>query len=284
MKRIDSHQHFWRFDPVRDSWITEEMKVIQRDFLPEDLEPVLESAGMDGCVAVQADQSEKQNAFLLELAAAHPIIKGVVGWVDLRADNIKDSLDFYQQYSAMKGFRHVLQGEEDRSLMLREEFKRGISLLESYNYTYDILIFPDQLKYSGEFVHTFPNQKFVIDHIAKPEIRNAKITDWATDIKAVAQYENVSCKVSGMVTEANWRTWKHEDFVPYLDTIFEAFGADRVMFGSVWPVCEVAGGYNRMIGIVEDYTSRLSAGEQEKFWGLNAIKFYSLQPVANKYI
>jgi len=276
MKKIDSHQHFWRFDPVRDSWINEDMRIIQRDFLPEDLAPILKENKIDGCVAVQADQSEAQNAFLLELAAANPFIKGVVGWVDLRADNIKDSLDFYKGFDKMKGFRHVLQGEEDRSLMLKSEFKRGISLLEDYEFTYDILIYPDQLKYTEEFVKIFPHQRFVIDHIAKPNIKGKDLNEWAKDIRAVARYSNVSCKVSGMVTEADWQNWQAQDFGPYLDVVFEAFSARRVMFGSDWPVCEVAGGYQKMIGLVQNYTSRLSTHEQQLFWGTNAIDFYNL--------
>lgn len=276
MKRIDSHQHFWRFDPVRDSWINDEMQAIKRDFLPEDLAPILLENTIDGCVAVQADQSEEQNAFLLELAAANPFIKGIVGWVDLRAENIKESLDFYKQYDKMKGFRHVLQGEEDRAMMLKPEFKRGISELSNYDFSYDILIYPDQLKYTEEFVKTFPNQRFVIDHIAKPNIKDRNIDDWKTDIEAVAKQSNVLCKVSGMVTEADWQNWKTEDFLPYLDVIFQAFGANRIMYGSDWPVCEVAGGYQKMISIVEAYTSKLSVTEQNMFWGQNAINFYKL--------
>lgn len=276
MKKIDSHQHFWRFDPVRDSWITDNMKVIQRDFLPADLAPVLMENGIDGCVAVQADQSEEQNAFLLELAADNSFIKGIVGWVDLRAENIKETLEFYKGYDKMKGFRHVLQGEQDRSLMLRDEFKRGISMLEGFGYTYDILIYTDQIKYSEELVTAFPDQKFVIDHIAKPDIKNQNIDDWAADMKALAGHENVSCKISGMVTEAEWQHWKDADFVPYLDVVFEAFGSGRVMFGSDWPVCEVAGGYGKVIGLVQGYTSKLTQTEQELFWGGNAIKFYNL--------
>lgn len=277
MERIDSHQHFWRFDPVRDSWITDDMNVIQRDFLPQDLEPILTENNISGCVAVQADQSEEQNAFLLELAAAHPFIRGVVGWVDFRAENIKDSLEFYRGYDKMKGFRHVLQGEKDRSLMLRDEFTRGIALLEDFGYTYDILIYPDQLKHSEQFASLFPNQKFVIDHIAKPDIKGKNIDQWAAGIREVAQHENVSCKVSGMVTEADWRNWTAADFNPYLDVIFEAFGVQRVMYGSDWPVCEVAGGYRKVVELVEEYTSKLTSNEKELFWGGNAMKFYNLK-------
>jgi L-fuconolactonase len=276
MPKIDAHQHFWIFDPVRDSWINDEMSVIQRDFLPGDLEPVLQANGIDGCVAVQADQSEIQNDFLLDLADYNPFIKGVVGWVDLRAGNIEERLEYYSAFDAMKGFRHVLQGEEDRALMLKPAFKSGISKLSKYGFTYDILIFPDQLQYVSEFVSAFPDTKFVIDHIAKPYIKDKKIDDWAADMRKVAQHENLCCKVSGMVTEADWKNHKPADFIPCMDVVFEAFGADRLMFGSDWPVCQVAANYTEMKSIVEQYTIALSATEQANFWGDNAIKFYNL--------
>ena len=277
MLKVDAHQHFWVFDPVRDSWISDEMSVVQRDFLPEDLEPVLKENGMDGCVAVQADQTETQNHFLIELADENPFIKGIVGWVDLRAGNIEGRLDYYSQFKLMKGFRHVLQGEEDRALMLNPAFMNGISRLKNHGFTYDILIFPDQLQYVTDFVKTFPDQQFVIDHIAKPDIKNQKIDDWAKGIRAVAENENLHCKLSGMVTEADWKNWKTEDFMPYMDVVFEAFGADRVMFGSDWPVCQVAASYFEMKGIAKAYTNKLSASEQAKFWGENAVEFYNLK-------
>jgi L-fuconolactonase len=277
MPRIDSHQHFWIFDPVRDSWINDEMRVIQRDFLPADLQPVLVENGMDGCVAVQADQSEGQNDFLLDLADGNDFIKGIVGWVDLQAANIAERLEYYSQFGLIKGFRHVLQGEEDRALMLKSAFRNGIGNLQKHEFTYDILIFPDQLQYVSAFVGGFPDQKFVIDHLAKPYIKDKKIDDWARDIRAVAKHENLNCKVSGMVTEADWKNWKTEDFLPYLDVLFEAFGADRLMFGSDWPVCLVAAEYGAMKGIVEQYTAKLSANEQAAFWGANAATFYNLK-------
>jgi L-fuconolactonase len=276
MPKIDAHQHFWIFDPVRDSWINDDMSVIQRDFLPGDLEPVLQANGIDGCVAVQADQSEMQNDFLLDLADYNPFIKGIVGWVDLRAENVEERLEYYSTFGAMKGFRHVLQGEEDRALMLKPAFKNGISKLSKYGFTYDILIFPDQLQYVSEFVSAFPDTRFVIDHIAKPYIKDKKIDDWAEDIRKVAQHENLYCKVSGMITEADWKNHKPADFIPYMDVVFEAFGADRLMFGSDWPVCQVAANYTEMKSIVEQYTIALSATEQANFWGDNAIKFYNL--------
>ncbi|MEI6945928.1 amidohydrolase family protein [Paraflavisolibacter sp. H34] len=276
MLKIDAHQHFWIFDPVRDSWINDEMSVIQSDFLPADLQPVLQQAGIDGCVAVQADQTEAQNDFLLELAEKNDFIKGVVGWVDLQAPNIDERLAYYSNTSKMKGFRHVLQGEPQRDFMLRPAFKHGISRLHNHGFTYDILIFPDQLEFTREFVATFPEQKFVIDHIAKPFIKDQKIDDWKKDIQAVAAYRNVWCKLSGMVTEADWKGWKKEDFTPYLDAVVEAFGPQRIMYGSDWPVCLVAADYPDMIGIVKDYFASFSQDEQDAFFGGNAVAFYDL--------
>jgi L-fuconolactonase len=276
MPRIDSHQHFWNYDPVKHDWINDDMEIIRTDFLPKDLEPILNEYGFAGCVSVQADQTEEENAMLLEHAAKHDFIKGVVGWVDFKAENIENKLAYYQQFKKLKGFRHILQGEADRAYMLNADFKRGISKLKQFGYTYDILIYTDQIGYATEFAAAFPDQPFVIDHLAKPKIKDGDIAEWAKDIKAIAQNQNVSCKVSGMVTEADWKSWKSEDFTPYMDVVFEAFGADRVMFGSDWPVCRVAATYGEMLGIAEGYVANLSASEQDKFWGENAIKFYSL--------
>jgi L-fuconolactonase len=276
MPRIDSHQHFWEFDPVRDSWIDETMSVIQHDFLPGDLRPLLHKHAMDGCVVVQTDQSETENGFLLGIANDYDFIKGVVGWVDLQSPHVDKRLEYYSQFKKLKGFRHVLQGEADRELMLKPAFKNGIKALSKYGFTYDILIYPDQLPYVYDFVKAFPNQKFVIDHIAKPYIKDKKIDDWAKDIKALAGFDNLYCKVSGMVTEANWKTWKQDDFKPYLDVVFKTFGTKRLMYGSDWPVCNVAGGYDKVIGIVKNHTAKLSADEQAGFWGDNAVEFYNL--------
>ncbi len=276
MIKIDAHQHFWKFDPVRDSWITEDMDVIRRDFLPPDLMHILMHNRIEGCIAVQASQTEKENTFLLELAHSYPFIKGVVGWVDLQADDVEERLKHYSRHDKMVGFRHVLQGEPQRDLMLTQKFKKGIRLLSKYGFTYDILIFPDQIDFSAQLVAEFPDQAFVIDHIAKPDIKNHEVAGWEKSIRSIAQYPNVHCKISGMVTEANWYTWEEEDFKPYMDVIFDAFGIDRVMFGSDWPVCMVAGGYNRVVKMVRHYTEALSDTDKMKFWGGNAIKFYNL--------
>jgi L-fuconolactonase len=276
MARIDAHQHFWQFDPVRDAWITPDMAAIQRDFLPADLQPLLQQHHLDGCVVVQSDQSPAENAFQLANADAHDFIKGVVGWVDLQAHNVAGRLDYYQQFDKLKGFRHVLQGEPDRALMLRPAFQRGIGELAKRGFTYDLLILPDQLGYAAELVQAFPNQPFVVDHIAKPPIRDQEINAWRRDLRQLATHENVYCKVSGMVTEADWQHWEPEDFRPYLDVVFAAFGPQRVLYGSDWPVCNVAGGYARAFGILEDYLRPFSAAEQALFWGDNAVRFYGL--------
>ena len=274
--KIDAHQHFWKFDPVRDSWITEEMAAIKKDFLPEDLRPILKKNNIDGAVVVQSDQTEVHNDFLLELASKNNFIKGIIGWVDLQAGNVQERLAFYKSFQLMKGFRHILQGEKDRSLMLKPAFMKGIAALKEFDYTYDILIYPDQLQFTEKFVTIFPEQKFVIDHIAKPDIRDKRIVDWRNDIQNFTAYENVYCKISGMVTEAGWDKWKREDFKPYLDIVVETFGTGRIMYGSDWPVCLVAASYEEMMDIVKNYFSSFSKDEQEKFFGLNAVTFYNL--------
>lgn len=276
MKRIDSHQHFWNFDPVRDSWVNDDMKVIQKDFLPQNLEPLLQQNNFDGCVAVQSHQSEAENDFHLQNAENFDFIKGVVGWVDLQAVNIEERLQYYSWFKKMKGFRHVLQSELQRDLMLQPAFMNGIKLLKRHNFTYDILIFADQLKYMPLFVSSFPDQLFVIDHLAKPAIKEKEINDWKKDIEALAKLENVYCKISGMVTEANWKSWQKEDFKPYMDVVVEAFGTNRIMFGSDWPVCLIAASYNEAVDIAENYFSPFSKDEQHKFFALNAAHFYNL--------
>ena len=275
--RIDAHQHFWKFDPVRDSWITNEMAVIRKDFFPETFRSLLHQHKFDGSVVVQSDQSEKENEFQLKNAHENGFIKGVVGWLDLQSENIEEKLAYYSSFKKLKGFRHVLQSEPERAFMMKPAFLNGISKLERFGFTYDILIFADQLKYISSFVTAFPRQKFVIDHIAKPEIKNRRIEEWRKEIIAVAKHENVYCKISGMVTEADWRNWKQEDFIPYMDAVIESFGPARIMYGSDWPVCLVAASYEKVLSIVEEYFSSFSSSEQELFFGGNAIRFYNLE-------
>ena len=276
MQRIDAHQHFWKFDPVRDSWITEDMAAIRRDFGPEDLQPVLQQHGFDGCVLVQSAEPEHENDYLLEQAEKHAFIKGVVGWVDFFSDTLEEQLKHYSGFEKLKGFRYILQGTEDRALMLRPEFKQGIRKLQQHGFTYDVLIFPDQLKYTEQLVAAFPDQPFVLDHMAKPYIKEGKIAEWKRDMKALAKHENVCCKVSGMVTEADWKSWKKEDFTPYMDAAVEAFGTSRLLYGSDWPVCLVAATYGEVLDIAQDYFSAFSKNEQDAVFGGNAAKFYNL--------
>ncbi|MVT10111.1 amidohydrolase family protein [Chitinophaga tropicalis] len=273
---IDAHQHFWHYHPVKDAWITDDMKVLQDNFLPEHLLPVLQENSVDGCVAVQADQSENETAFLLELADQHHFIRGVVGWIDLRAEDLEARLEYFKQFRALKGFRHIVQGEPDPSFLLRDDFCRGINMLARYNFTYDILVYPVQLPAVAAFVPKFPEMRLVIDHLAKPYFKTGDISSWETHMRAIAQHPHVYCKLSGMVTEADWQKWEPAHFTPFLDVALEAFGPERLMFGSDWPVCKVAGTYAEVKGIIKDYISRLSETEQAGIMGGNAIRFYGL--------
>lgn len=272
---IDSHQHFWKYDPVRDSWIDDNMKELRRDFLPKDLAPLLKNNGIDGCVAVQADQSENETEFLLNLAQNNTFIKGVVGWVDLRADNIEERLEHYSSNNLFKGIRHIVQAESD-DFMLGKKFQNGISLLKQFDLTYDILVFPSQLSAAIQLVNKFPDQKFIIDHMAKPTIKNGKMVDWKKGIELLVRSQNVYCKVSGMVTEADWKNWKKGDFTKYLDVIFDTFGVDRILYGSDWPVCLLAAEYELQLEIIGEYITKYSAEDKEKIMGGNAINFYNL--------
>jgi|TARA_B110000116_G_scaffold264526_1_gene272473 L-fuconolactonase len=273
---IDSHQHFWKYEPVKHSWIDDDMSVIRRNFSPSDLAKVYQENSIDGCVAVQADQTLEETDFLIDLASINNFIKGIVGWVDLRAENIENVLEKYSTDKIVKGFRHVVQGEADHNFLLRPNFSRGISLLEKHNFTYDILVFPHQLGSVLEFVKKFPHQKFVIDHIAKPYIKDGYFEGWATMMTAIGKHENVSCKMSGMVTEADFNIWTPEQIHPYMDTVLEAFGSKRILFGSDWPVCLVAGNYSKIKKLTTDFISQLSKIEQNSIMGNNAIEFYNL--------
>lgn len=252
------------------------MVVLKRDRLPADLAPLLESTGIDGTVAVQARQTLEETRWLLELADQSPFIHGVVGWVDLRIPEIRQQLEHFSLHPKFRGVRHVVQDEADDQFMLREDFIRGLGMLAEYNLTYDILIFPRHLPVACELVEKFSDQPFVLDHIAKPFVKDGRVSPWDADIRRLAAYSNVFCKVSGMVTEADWHQWQPADFHPYLDVVFEAFGPHRIMFGSDWPVCTLAGTYADVAGIVSDYIQALSSDEQAHVWGGTARKFYGL--------
>ena len=273
---IDAHQHFWKYEPAKHSWIDDNMAVIRKDFMPANLKKVYLENNIDGCVAVQADQTTLENDFLLDLASKNSFVKGIVGWADFRADTIDEVLENYSKLKKIKGFRHVVQGEPDHNFLLRPDFLNGISKLEKYNFTYDILVFPHQLGAVLEFVKKFPNINFIIDHIAKPYINDGFYDGWANLMLAIGKQQNVYCKLSGMVTEADYNTWTPEIIVPYMQLVLKAFGADRLLFGSDWPVCLVAGNYKKVKELVTDFISQLSKEDQEKILGLNAVKFYNL--------
>ena len=273
--RIDSHQHFWKFNPVRHAWIDSSMQNIAKDFLPEDLKPLLETNLMDGCIAVQADQSETETEFLLRLAEENSFIKGVVGWVDLSAEDLSQRLEVFSKNTLFKGVRHVLQAEKE-GFMLQDPFLRGISELKNFSLTYDILIYPNQLEEARLLIEKNPDQPFVLDHLAKPYIKQQKIKNWASDIKELAKYKNVYCKLSGMVTEADWNHWQFENFKKYLSMAFDTFGSDRLMFGSDWPVCLLAGSYEHVVKIIDLFIENLEQEEKNNIMGRNACNFYNL--------
>ena len=273
---IDSHQHFWVYEAEKHAWLDDNMKIIRKDFMPEDLQLVYQNNGVDGCVAVQADQTLAETDFLLALAEKNNFIKGVVGWVDLRASNIDEVLKQYSAFPKLKGFRHVVQGEADPNFMLRPDFLNGIAALEKHNFTYDILIFPHQLEAALELVRLFPKQKFVIDHIAKPYIKDGFYDGWAALMKAIGKYPNAYCKLSGMTTEADYNNWTPEQIEPYMQLVLDAFGASRILFGSDWPVCLVAGNYTKTKELVTNFIAKLSSQEQAAIMGGNAMQFYNL--------
>jgi L-fuconolactonase len=275
--KIDSHQHFWRYNAERDAWITEEMAVLKRDFLPDDLIPQLRANHIEGTIAVQADQSEAETKFLLELAAQVDEIKGVVGWVDLCSAKLPQRLEHFSRFEKLCGFRHIVQAEPDDLYMLRKDFMAGIGQLQQFGFTYDILVYPHQLSAAIELVGRFPQQLFVLDHLAKPLIRSGTLSPWSQQIRSLAVNPNVYCKVSGLIVEADWRKWRETDFRPYLDVVFDAFGVDRLMFGSDWPVCLLAGNYRDVMELIVDYLKGASADEKAKIFGGNAKSFYGLK-------
>ncbi len=276
MERTDSHQHFWNYDPVRQDWMTEEMGILKKDYLPEDLMPLLDECELQGSVAVQASQTEEENEFLLNLAENNSFIKGIVGWVDLRSELVTERLSYYSTKSKIKGFRHVIHDEPDVDFMLQPAFLNGIKALRHFDFTYDLLIHPVHLPNTLQLVSWFPGQSFVIDHIAKPKIKEHEISWWKKQLTPLAALPNIYCKISGMVTEAVWQKWKKDEFVPYMDAIVELFGTDRILYGSDWPVCTLSASYAEMYGIVKDYFDGFSKEEQDNFFGLNAKRFYHL--------
>ena len=277
---IDSHQHFWSYSATEYPWIGAGMERLARDYLPVDLEAAAAAVGISGTVAVQARQTLEETRWLLELAERHPLIRGVVGWVDLRSTAVGDQLNECVAREKFVGVRHVVQDEPDPRFLLGEEFFRGLKQLHAFGLTYDLLLYPQQLPAAVELVASLPEQSFVLDHLAKPRIAawtaRSDMASWRRDIEALARHENVCCKLSGLVTETAWRQWRPNDFTPYLDIALSAFGPDRLMFGSDWPVCLLSGDYAEVAGIIRDVCGQLSPDEQAAIWGGTATRFYGL--------
>jgi L-fuconolactonase len=278
--RIDSHQHFWHYDDDEYEWIEEEeLESLERDFMPGDLTPLMEETGIEGTVLVQARQKLAETAWLLELADEHEFIRGVVGWVDIRASDLRAQLTPFGRHPKLCGVRHVLHDEPDDLYMLHPDFLRGLATVYEFGLTYDLLIRPRHLRYAIELVGRLPRQQFVLDHIAKPPITSGELEPWATQIRQLAEAPNVYCKVSGLIAEADPEEWAPEDFRPYLDVVFGAFGTERLMFGSNWPVCTVAATYEQVVSIVSEYMADYAEDEVEAVFGGNAARFYKLPDV-----
>jgi L-fuconolactonase len=272
---IDSHQHFWKYDAARHAWITDAMSAVQRDFMPEEFARERKANGVDGSIVVQVDQTEEETQFLLDLAESDESIVGVVGWVDLRSPSVEERMQYFTQFKKLCGFRHIVEVEPN-DFLVDPDFARGISRLKEFNFAYEILIYPKQLPAAIDLVARFPEQKFIVDHAAKPLIKAGALEPWAAYMKTIAQNPNVHCKVSGLVTEADWTAWKPEDFRPYLDVVFDAFGPERLMFGSDWPVCLLAASYKQVKELVEAYVDKNASAHKEQIFSGNALRFYGL--------
>ena len=274
--RIDAHQHFWIYNETEFGWIDDSMAALRRDFLPPDLEPELKARQFHGSVVVQTRQTLEESRWLLELADRHSSVLGVVGWADLASPDIEQQLRLLTLHPKLVGLRHIVQSEPDDRFLLRPEFLRGIAALEQFGLAYDILIYAKHLPVATEFVEMFPRQRFVLDHIAKPPIKNQGIDVWAAGIHKLAKFPNVFCKLSGLVTEADWKAWTKEQIRPYLDVAFGAFGPRRLMIGSDWPVCLVAASYGQVIGLVHDYILERAPEHAADVLGGNAQRFWRL--------
>jgi L-fuconolactonase len=272
--RIDAHQHYWKYDPAEYDWIDDTMPGLRRDFLPEDVRPEMDRAGFGAAIAVQARQTLEETRFLLDLADRHPSIVGVVGWVDLRAADARAQLERCARHPKLVGIRHIVQAEPDDRFLLGDDFCRGIALLPEFDLAYDILVYPRHLKVAAEFTRRFPGHRFVLDHLAKPEIRRGEIRSWEADLRSLAAQPNVFCKLSGLVTEADWQRWTPRQLRPYLDAAFDSFGAERLMVGSDWPVCTLAADYERTMSVFDDY---VADRDRDAMLGGNAARFWNLE-------
>ncbi|KQT35842.1 amidohydrolase [Chryseobacterium sp. Leaf405] len=272
---IDSHVHFWKFNPIRDAWITENMNAIRRDFLPEDFSLYLNENQIDGCIAVQADQSDEETSFLLNLAKENSFIKGIVGWIDLTSEKLEEKLENYQSAKIIKGFRHIVESEKI-GFLLQKNILEGISKLHHYGYTFDILLRQHQLSDAVKFSEKLPNKPFILDHCGKPNLTTNDLKDWKANISELAKNPNVYCKVSGLLTQGNLNTINEKSIFEILDFVFSQFGIDRTVFGSDWPVMLLGGNYPLWLELISKYVNQFSKEEQELFYSGNAVKFYNL--------
>jgi L-fuconolactonase len=281
---VDSHHHFWRYDPGEYDWIGDDLAAIRRDFLPADLKGEIDAAGVDAVVSVQARQSLEETRWLLGLADANDFIVGVVGWVPLVSPSVGDTLAELAANPRLCGVRHVLQGEADPGFAARADFNRGIAALRGLGLAYDVLVYERQLPAAVALVDRHPDQVFVVDHVAKPRIRDGVVSPWRERVRELARRPTVFCKLSGMVTEADPRAWTRAALQPYADVVLEAFGPSRVMFGSDWPVCLAACTYPRWLAAVRELCAGLSAGEREDLMGGTARRAYQLDARAGRAI
>lgn len=273
---VDSHQHFWQIGRFDYFWMTSEVETLRRDFLPEDLKPLLRKAGIDRTVVVQAHQSLAEARWLLELATAHELMAGVVGWADLTSSRLGNDLDELQRHSKFKGVRHLIQDEPDDAWMLRQDVLRGFRELERRDLPYDVVIHPRHLKRVPKLRERCPRLRLVIDHIAKPRIARRESDAWARDMESVASLPLVWCKLSGMITEANWQSWTPQDLKPYVKHVVDLFGYDRLMFGSDWPVCTLAGSYQQVVDALRQCAGPITDADAASLWGGTAQRFYRL--------
>lgn len=273
--RVDSHQHFWRYTPEGNAWIDDSMAVLRRDFMPPELEALVQRAGVDATVAVQVGQSLAETQFLLELSQQHSFVRGVVGWVDLRAPDVERTLAELAGHARFKGVRHIVQGEPS-GFLAEPAFRAGVACLARFDLSYDVLVYAHQLPEAVDFARALPEVRFVLNHLAKPAIRAGRLEPWREDIQRLAELPNVSCKLSGLITEAAWHAWTPSDLKPFIDTVVESFGPGRLLVGSDWPVCTLAGSYADVMRVFDDYFAGFSTEERAQVFGETAARVYRL--------
>ena len=275
---IDAHQHFWKLDmPFDHAWLAEpQHAAIHKTYLPEHLEPLLKAAGVDKAIFVQTQHDVEENRWVLGLAEENDFLAGVVGWVDLASDACEDQLAEFKDHPKFVGIRHITQGEPDDDFIVRPDVLAGLKVLERHGVPFELLFFTKHLKHAPAVAEHVPDLPLVIDHLSKPNIKERQFDDWAVDIKAAAAYQNVYCKLSGMVTEADWENWTPADLRPYVETALEAFGPERCMYGSDWPVCELAGSYAQVHSALDEIVGALSPSDRAQIFGGTAQSFYKL--------